>query len=33
MTCGIYKFTERDSGKVYIGQSKNIWLRYGFHFQ
>lgn len=33
MICGIYKFTERNSGKIYIGQSKNIWLRYGFHFQ
>lgn len=30
--CGIYKFTEKETGKVYIGQSKNIWHRYGFHY-
>lgn len=30
--CGIYKFTNKESGKVYIGQSKNIWQRYGFHY-
>lgn len=29
---GIYKFTEKDTGKVYIGQSVNIWERYGFHY-
>lgn len=30
--CGIYKFTERDTGKVYIGQSKDIYGRYGLHY-
>lgn len=29
---GIYKFTEKDTGKVYIGQSNNIWERYGYHY-
>lgn len=30
--CGIYKFTERSTGKVYIGQSKDIYGRYGLHY-
>lgn len=29
---GIYKFIEKNTGKVYIGQSENIWERYGFHY-
>jgi group I intron endonuclease len=28
---GIYKFTNRVNGKVYIGQSRNIYLRYKEH--
>ena len=30
--CGIYKFTNKENGKVYIGQSKHIYQRYGLHY-
>lgn len=30
--CGIYKFTDKDNNKVYIGQSKSIWQRYALHY-
>ena len=31
MTCGIYSITNKDTGKVYIGQSKNIERRFYEH--
>lgn len=30
--CGIYKFTNKFTRKVYIGQAKNIRVRYNRHF-
>lgn len=33
MTCGIYKFTNKINGKVYIGQSVNIERRYYDHLK
>lgn len=30
--CGIYKFRNKENGKVYIGQSKRIYQRYGLHY-
>lgn len=33
MTCGIYKFTNKTNGKIYIGQSINIERRYYEHFK
>lgn len=32
MQSGIYKFTNQQNGLIYIGQSKNIWSRYGQHY-
>lgn len=32
MKCGIYKFTNKINGKIYIGQSVNIERRIGEHF-
>jgi hypothetical protein len=29
---GIYKFTEKTTGKVYVGQSSNVWQRMGTHY-
>ncbi len=31
MTCGIYLITHRDSGKAYVGQSRNIEKRWNDH--
>tara|TARA_R110000822_G_scaffold148061_1_gene286991 strand:+ start:417 stop:941 length:525 start_codon:yes stop_codon:yes gene_type:complete len=31
MTCGIYKITENETGKAYIGKSKNIEKRWKVH--
>ena len=31
MTCGIYKIENKESGKVYIGSSKNIEKRWEAH--
>lgn len=31
MTCGIYKITEEETGRCYIGQSKNIEGRWNRH--
>lgn len=33
MSCGIYKFTNKKNGKIYIGQSVNIEERYLRHFR
>lgn len=33
MTCGIYSITNKDTGKIYIGQSKNIEKRFQEHCQ
>ena len=33
MKCGIYKFTNKINGKIYIGQSTNIEDRYNRHFR
>lgn len=30
--CGIYKFTNKEDGRVYIGKSKHIYSRYGSHY-
>jgi group I intron endonuclease len=31
MTCGIYKITNSQTGRIYYGASKNIEARWGFH--
>lgn len=31
--CGIYKFENLETHQVYIGQSKNIYQRYGAHYK
>lgn len=31
MTSGIYKFTQRDTGRIYVGSTVNIHRRLGFH--